>query len=117
MAIDQTDGAAPTSHSLLREAQAHYAAALEDMVTLRQYLKDADILPEVEMKRVIGNYARATQTLFDERKKLEELDKRNKGIVHEHAIDFDALRVEIGSRLDRLRAVAGPVGVSAEPDR
>ncbi|WP_172961024.1 hypothetical protein [Oceaniglobus roseus] len=101
----------PPSMLLLKEAEDHYADALRELLALRRSFQDREDLPEAEMKRVVGTYARATQTLFDERKKVEELGKRIRGTVLADAIDFDAVRDEIGRRLDRLRAVAGPVGV------
>jgi hypothetical protein len=100
----------------LQEAEQHYADALNDLLALRQAFREAEAVPEAEMKRVIGSFARATQTLFDERKKVEELGKKERGASRDHAIDFDALRGEIGRRLDRLRAVSGPVGVPGQPD-
>ncbi|WP_226781005.1 hypothetical protein [Oceaniglobus trochenteri] len=98
-----------SSQLLLREAEEHYAGALEELIAMRLYFRDRTEISEAEIKRVTGNYTRATQTLFDERKKVEELERRNRGIVHDYAIDFDAVRGEIGSALDRLRAHRGPV--------
>lgn len=97
------------SATLLGEAEQHYAGALEDMMVMRRYFRDRTDISEAEIKRVSGNYIRATQTLFDERKKVEELSRRNAGIHHDHAIDFDSVRSEIGGLLDRLRAVRGPM--------
>ncbi len=89
---------------ILAHAQAHYLEVLEDLEAVKLYLRDRDDLSEAEMKRVLGEYRRATQTLFDERKRIEDVRKKQKGIVHDYALDFDAIRDEIGRRLDRLRA-------------
>jgi hypothetical protein len=43
------------------------------------------------------------QTFFDERKKVEEQFRRDPGVVHAVALDFDRARAEIGGRLARLR--------------
>ncbi len=47
---------------------------------------------------------------------LEKRNKHDKGIVHDYALDFDAVRVQIGGRLDRLRRSRDAEGVSEEPD-
>ncbi|WP_422073667.1 hypothetical protein [Tranquillimonas rosea] len=95
------------ARSLLVEAEAHYREALEDFLAVKLYLKDRDDLAEAEIKQKAAEYRRATQTLFDERKRLEDHLKRLEGIAREYALDFDAVRAEIGGRLDRLRAAGG----------
>ena len=97
--------------ALLGEAQAHYDGALEDLMAARRYYKDRDPLPDAETKRVIEGYRRAMQTLFDERKRLAELRRKECGIVADHAIDFDAVRREVEGSLDRLRAAEGEGGI------
>ncbi|WP_164512313.1 hypothetical protein [Oceaniglobus ichthyenteri] len=109
--VEQSEESA-SSQLLLREAEEHYAGALGEILTLRRALRERVDVSETEVKRVTGNYTRATQTLFDERKKVEEIGRRNRGIVNDYAIDFDAIRGEIGGQLDRLRAHIGPNGVS-----
>ncbi|RVV98994.1 hypothetical protein EKE94_08940 [Mesobaculum littorinae] len=99
----EPDTEAGGATALLRAAEAHYREALEDLLAMKMYLKDRDDLPETEIRRVGQAYGRATQTLFDERKKLEEQLKRERGIAGDHALDFDAARDEIGGRLSRLR--------------
>lgn len=98
-----------SSQLLLREAEELYAGALTEFLAMRNEMRQRGDISETEVKRVTGSYTRAMQTLFDERKKVEELGKRQRGIVHDHAIDFDAVRGEIGGLLDRLRAHRGPV--------
>lgn len=109
-------GTGDAAHAVLREAEAHYRAALEDLRAMKLYLRDRSDLPESEMRRVLQGYGRATQTLFDERKKVEEQYKRERGIAGDFAFDFDAVRREIGGRLARLRAArrAGDVSGRAE---
>jgi len=108
MAKDDTSSETALSQLLLHEAEEHYAGALQEIIALRRDLRARRDVPEAEVKRVTGNYTRATQTLFDERKKLEEFAKRNRGGGAEQAIDFAAVRGEIGGLLDRLRTYAGP---------
>lgn len=103
-----------TSADLLQEAEAHYHDAVQAFETLKLYLKhpeEGEIAPS-EISRVASDYRRATQTLFDERKKIEDQRKSDAGIVREYAIDFDAARDTIGRLLDRLRAAGGSGSVS-----
>ncbi|KKL19103.1 hypothetical protein LCGC14_2468840 [marine sediment metagenome] len=97
---------------ILEEAQEQYRDVLEDLRALRLCLREQSELSEAEVKRVLTEHRRITLTVFEERKRLEDLRKRQKGIVHDYALDFDALRDEIGGRLDRLRAAKHAEGVS-----
>ncbi|KAF0677409.1 hypothetical protein [Profundibacterium mesophilum] len=94
---------------ILEQAEEQYREVLEDLKSVRMALRDRSDLAEGEIRRVLTEFRRVAQTVFDERKRLEELRKRRCGIVHDYALDFDALRGEIGSRLDRLRD-AGAAG-------
>lgn len=49
--------------------------------------------------------------------KLYENNKREKGIVHEYAIDLAAAKSSIGCRLDRLRKTCCKGRVPEEPDQ
>ena len=100
------------AEALLNDADAHYGEVVEQIQTLKLYLQDGDALSEAEIKRVLGELRRATQTLFDERKKVENLRKKEIGIVHDYALDFEDAKREIGCRLDRLRTAEGAKGVS-----
>lgn len=100
---------------LLAEAEAHYEDALEAVRALKARLAEGAEPPAAEISRIAQDYRRATQTLFDERKRLDDQRKREAGVVHDYALDLDAARVEIGRKLDRLRAARGAAGVSGEP--
>ncbi|EKE43657.1 hypothetical protein OCGS_2389 [Oceaniovalibus guishaninsula JLT2003] len=95
------------SETLLEMAEIHYRDVLGEMEILIQCVRDRDDLPETETKRVLTAYRRAVQTLYDERKRVEDLRRKQRGIVGDYAIDFDAARTEIARRLDRLRATRG----------
>ena len=104
-----------TAEAILARAEAHCEGMLDDLEAVRLYYKDKTELPEAELRRVLINVQKSVQTVFDERKRLDELRKRQSGIVHDYALDFDAVRSEIGRRLDRLRLTGDP-GEISEPD-
>ena len=70
---------------------------------------------DLDTKETIGlskDLSKALQTLFEERSRVEKLRKQSTGIVHDFALDFDRARLDIGSRLARLRAASGTGGFS-----
>lgn len=94
---------------LLEVALAHYEDALESLNIVRLYLKEGGgDLPASEITRAASDFRKATQTLFDERKRLEDQCRREAGIVHDVGLDLAEARDEIGRKLDRLRAAQGP---------
>lgn len=100
------------AEALLEEAEAHYADVLEQLSAVKRDLRGRDDISPAEIKRVLGEFRRATQTLFDERDRIEKLRKQELGIVHDFAVCFDEAKSEIGSRLDRLRAARDADSVS-----
>lgn len=101
---------------LLAEAEAHYEDALEAVRALKRRLSEGAEPSAAEISRIATDYRRATQTLFDERKRLDDQRKREAGVVHDYALDLDAARDEVGRELDRLRAAFGSGGVSGGPE-
>jgi len=101
-----------TTAELLETAEKHYKDALNALEIVKLYLKERSELSPSEINRTASDFRKATQTLFDERKRLEELRRKEAGIAHDFGLDFAAARDEIGRRLDRLRAARGSEGVS-----
>jgi hypothetical protein len=101
-----------TATELLKVANEHYEDALEALQIVKLYLKEGTELSSAEIARTAADFRKATQTLFDERKRLEDQRRKEAGVVHDFGLDFDAARDEIGGRLDRLRAARGAEGVS-----
>ncbi len=101
-----------TAAGLLEVANEHYEDALEAMQIVKLYLKEGTDLSSAEIARAAADFRKATQTLFDERKRLEDQRRKEAGVVHDFGLDFDMARDEIGRRLDRLRAARSAEGVS-----
>ena len=88
---------------VLKEAEAHFDRAITALGELLNRLEAGEIKTKTETSATITDARRAMQTLFDERKKVEEQRRKSAGVVHDYALDFDAARDEIRVRLDRLR--------------
>ena len=84
-------------------ALAHYDDVLQAIDIVKLYLKERTDIAPSEIQKTATEFRRATQTLFDERKKLEDQKRKDAGIVLDFGFDFDVARAEIGGRLDRLQ--------------
>ncbi|SFP49080.1 hypothetical protein SAMN04488047_10783 [Tranquillimonas alkanivorans] len=107
MIIPETPGR--SALSLLEVADAQYREAVQALVEMKRHVRARRDLPEAEVKRVLQALGRSVQTAFDERKKLEDRARRERGIAEgaAYALDFDKVREEVGRSLDRLRAAGG----------
>jgi hypothetical protein len=95
---------APGSASdILKQTEAHYARAIAALDELVRRVEQGDIIPKTDAQQTATDLRKAMQTFFDERKRVEEQFRRDSGVVHAVALDFDRARAEIGSRLARLR--------------
>ena len=61
---------------------------------------------------VLSELRRASVTMMEEARNVEDLRRKLVGDVYEPAFDLAAARDEIGCRMARLRAVRGAGGVS-----
>ena len=104
MASSTTAESDASAGKVLVEVQAHYTRAIQALNELIDRIQNGELAPNREMSMTVTDARRAMQTFFDERKKIEDQLRRDTGVVHGHAIDFESARVEIGRRLDRLRA-------------
>jgi D-ribose pyranose/furanose isomerase RbsD len=75
-----------------------------------------DLLTNIETdqicvpKEVAASLAELRKTLqfaMETKVRLDDDDKKRRGVVQDYALDFDYARTEIGRRLDRLRASRG----------
>lgn len=94
---------------LLEEAEAHYNKTLKAFRALEK--TGLAGLTRAEADRLAKDYGAATQTLFNERGRLENMRKKEAGVAYDYALDMAAARVEIGRQLDRIRDTAGSGGL------
>ena len=93
-----------TSDEILLLAQRHYESALKAFDHLTKRMEHGDEISVGDFQRAAREYRAATQTLFDERKRVESRRKTDAGIVGDYGLDFGKARNEICGLLDRLRA-------------
>lgn len=101
-----------TAAESLEMAERHFQDALEALDIAKRHLQDGADPRAAEIARAASDLRKATQTLFDERKKVEQQRRRDARIDADFGFDFDDARTEIGRRLDRLRDTLGSGGVS-----
>jgi len=103
MTIDTPQGES-RAEELLRSARRHYAdisGALEEALNR---LSDSD---DKELRAFSTTAQMHWKSLLNVHEREVELEKRDRdraGIAQNYAIDLDAARLEVGSRLARLRA-------------
>ena len=93
-----------SASDILKETQAHFSRAIYALNALLERIEGGEIGARNEAVQTAQDVRKAMQTFFDERKKIEDQLRKNAGVVHDFALDFEAARDEIGRRLDRLRA-------------
>jgi predicted nucleic acid-binding Zn-ribbon protein len=92
-----------SASDILKQTEAHYTRAISALDELVRRIEQGDIVANREAQETATDLRKAMQTFFDERKKVEEQFRRDPGVVHAVALDFDRARAEIGGRLARLR--------------
>ncbi|TDL79593.1 hypothetical protein E2L08_09590 [Palleronia sediminis] len=85
-------------------AEEQVVEILGDLEGAKLRLRAEDALVESELRGLSEALRRAVQTMFTERERLDALRRKQAGIAHDYAMDFEAARAEIGRRLARLRA-------------
>ncbi len=102
--IKPIDGA--VADDCVTAAEELFQEAIQAVADIKEKIRqdDAEALPD--LKAAVPNATQATKLLLQEKGRVYELHKKQTGVVHDYAIDFDAARAEIGRRLARLRAVA-----------
>ncbi|WP_068116591.1 hypothetical protein [Tropicimonas marinistellae] len=65
-----------------------------------------------KLQGVLSELRKASVTMMEEARNVEDLRRKLVGNVHQQAFDLAAARDEIGSRIARLRAARGAGGVS-----
>ncbi len=84
----------------------------EDLELLRQRIRAGDLDHLKNSNRALSDIRQWLRIALEAEVSLEQRTKRQQGIVHEYAIDFDGARASIGCRLDRLRRVRCPKRIS-----
>jgi hypothetical protein len=94
---------------ILAVAQRRYETAITEIDRALAAIKAGQFEDTSQLTKLLSELNKASNTAFEERAKVETRQRREAGIVHEYALDFDQARDEIGRRMARLRA-AGDAG-------
>jgi len=74
-----------------------------DLEALQARIRAGDVEELRNPNRAISDIRQWLRIAIETEAQIERRKKEEKGIVREYALDFDAARTAIGSRLDRLR--------------
>ncbi|MCT8160113.1 hypothetical protein [Pseudoruegeria sp. SHC-113] len=95
----------PTAQDdILAAANEHLERLIRTVRALTNQLEAGEFKDLAETTKTVRDAGAALQIAFRERENVEKLRRKDAGIVHDFAVDFDAARDEIGRRLDCLRA-------------
>ena len=100
-----------------RRMLAQSEKAMEDILAAfelmaERMMQGEDDMSMSEISRSRTTLAQVRIQLVDEVNKHENRVLQSRGLVADAPLDFDSIRREIGSRLDRVRAARGSEGVS-----
>ncbi len=102
---------APPDPDGLAEAKVMLDAVIRALGQKVRSLEAEEAVKTAEALALTQELRRWALVAFEEREKVEKRMKDRGGIVHDHSIDFDQARAQIGRRLARLRAAGGSGGV------
>jgi len=87
------------------EEQFEHAAQVFQKAALQ--LEKGDLVATAKVKDLAREYRKVATLCYEEQVRLAAKRRKQAGVVHEYALNFDAARDEIRGRLARLRAAAG----------
>ena len=95
-----------------REMLSKSEKAMEDILAAfelmaERILEDKENLSKAELSQARVSLAQTRSQLIEEVNKHEKRVLLSKGLLAEAPLDFDSIRAEIGSKLDRLRRAQG----------
>ncbi|MFV2034011.1 MAG: hypothetical protein ACC631_02655 [Halocynthiibacter sp.] len=112
MTLNTSNGEDGHSEGFLSTAQESYQNAADALLGLINQVKAGKLPPASDAQRVLRDANILLVLALKERERLEELCRKEAGVVHGYALDFGAARDEIGRRMARLRAAAGSGDIS-----
>ncbi|MEO0917478.1 MAG: hypothetical protein AAFY31_10930 [Pseudomonadota bacterium] len=105
------------SRALLAESDEALREALAAFAILKERLLADETVPPTELAKALTSISQNRGRVTDDMRKHEDRILFNTKRVAHAPLDFDQLRFEIGSTLDRIRTTLGPGEVSEEFDR
>ena len=96
----------------LLQAKEHFGRAIDVFLAMTNDVERGNFGSEGDNAKTIRALMNATQSLMNEKRKIDESITQQAGIANGYAIDFDGARSEIRRRLAGLRAAASAGEVS-----
>ena len=96
----------------LNEAAEQLQAIIDDLRAIRRQTSEGRVPGDTETQKTVSATNRAVQSYIDARNKLDDQRRKDAGLVHDYAIDFEAARDEVRGLLARLRGAGGAGAVS-----
>lgn len=105
----------PAAWAVLEEAEEHYRRTIRLLNEIIHEVEAGNTERARALRGALSDLGKAAQTAFDERLRFEKRLRDETGGTRDYALDLDAACLEIGRRLDRLRATRPAGGVPSEP--
>lgn len=87
-----------------------------DLEDLQESVRAGNFEDLKNPSRIISDIRQWIRIAIEAEAHLEKRSKREKGIVHSYALDFDEARASIRRRLDRLGRTRRSGGLSEQPE-
>ncbi|SIO10687.1 hypothetical protein SAMN05444722_0441 [Rhodovulum sp. ES.010] len=100
------------ARAVLEEAEEHFRRTIRALYEIIDEVEAGKTERARALRGALIDLGKAAQTAFDERLRVEKRLREEAGTTRDYALDLDAARVEVGSRLGRLRTTRGPDGLS-----
>lgn len=106
MTLIKPEGDDGDSGSFIAGVEEQFKHAAQVFQNAALQLEKGDLVATVKVKDLAHEYRKVATLCYEERVRLAAKRRKQAGIVHEYALDFDAARDEIRGRLACLRAAA-----------
>lgn len=116
MTKNTPNGEGVSAVRVLEIANNHFNRALDELDKIILKMDVAEKAGAQNLAKAIQDMRKATQVLFEERAKVEQLRKKSTGVAYDYAIDLGAARDEVGRRLALLRQAGNSSPISDGPE-
>ncbi|MGR3344598.1 MAG: hypothetical protein ACU0DI_15505 [Paracoccaceae bacterium] len=104
MTLIRPEGDDGVADRILTAAREHFYETAKEIDKYRKRLQADDKVPASELKKLRGELKVVAHLYYAEASRLADESRKKAGVVHQHAIDFDAARQEIRRRMACLRS-------------
>ncbi|MEE9389334.1 MAG: hypothetical protein V3U96_12075 [Paracoccaceae bacterium] len=112
MTLIKPDGNDGTARDILEAAAEQFQRAIKAFQNITNRIEAGEENPSPETEKLVRQFGALTTVLFKEKQRIEDSIRKDAGIIHDYAIDFDGARKEIQCRMACLRRAADPGDIS-----